>query len=68
MQEADLQAAARVLARLSLLMHRFPQIIEMDLNPVSLDDQGKGQHGFGRSVAYVGSGLPPKYRTGKPED
>ncbi len=42
MREVDLEAAARILVRVSLLMDRFPQIREMDLNPVSLDDAGKG--------------------------
>jgi acetyltransferase len=42
MREADLKAAARILAQVSLLMHHFPQIREMDLNPVSLDDEGRG--------------------------
>lgn len=39
--EADLGSAARILVRISLLMDRFPQIREIDLNPVSLDDEGK---------------------------
>ncbi len=42
MREADLEAAARILVQVSLLVHHFPQILEMDLNPVSLDDEGKG--------------------------
>jgi acetyltransferase len=42
MKEADLQAAARILVQVSLLMHHFPQISEMDLNPLSLNDAGKG--------------------------
>ena len=42
MREADLDAAARILAQVSMLMYRFPRIREMDLNPVSLDDDGKG--------------------------
>ncbi len=42
MREADLKAAARILVQVSLLMHHFPKIREMDLNPVSLDDEGKG--------------------------
>jgi acetyltransferase len=42
MREADLEAAARILVQVSLLMHHFPQIREMDLNPVSLDNEGKG--------------------------
>ncbi len=42
MREADLQAAARILAQVSMLMSRFPQIREIDLNPVSLNDEGKG--------------------------
>jgi len=42
MPEADLKAAARILVQVSLLMHHFPQIREMDLNPVSLDDEGRG--------------------------
>jgi acetate---CoA ligase (ADP-forming) len=42
MHEADLKAAARILVQVSLLMRHFPQIREMDLNPVSLDDEGKG--------------------------
>jgi acetate---CoA ligase (ADP-forming) len=42
MHEADLESAARILVQVSLLMHHFPQIQELDLNPVSLDDEGKG--------------------------
>ncbi|MGA3115410.1 MAG: acetate--CoA ligase family protein [Syntrophobacteraceae bacterium] len=42
MREADLHAAADILVKVSLLMHHFPQIREMDLNPVSLNDGGKG--------------------------
>ncbi|MGA3116856.1 MAG: acetate--CoA ligase family protein [Syntrophobacteraceae bacterium] len=42
MPEADLKAAARILVQVSLLMHHFPQIREMDLNPVSLGDEGSG--------------------------
>jgi acyl-CoA synthetase (NDP forming) len=42
MREADLEAAAHILVQVSLLMHHFPQIREMDLNPVSLDDEGMG--------------------------
>ncbi len=42
MREADLEAAARILVEVSLLMDHFPQIREMDLNPVCLDDEGKG--------------------------
>ncbi len=42
MHEADLDAAARILVQVSLLMHHFPQIQELDLNPVSLNDDGKG--------------------------
>jgi acetyl-CoA synthetase (ADP-forming) len=42
MPEADIEAAARILAQVSLLMHHFPRIGELDLNPVSLNDDGKG--------------------------
>ncbi len=42
MREADLRAAARILSRVSVLMSRFPQIRELDLNPVSLNDDGEG--------------------------
>jgi acyl-CoA synthetase (NDP forming) len=42
MREADLQTTAEILVKVSLLMHHFPQISEMDLNPVSLNDDGKG--------------------------
>ena len=42
MPEADLKAAARILVQVSLLMHRFPQIREMDLNPVALTMKGRG--------------------------
>ena len=42
MGEADIQAAAKILVQVSMLMHYFPQIREMDLNPVSLNDDGKG--------------------------
>jgi len=42
MPEADVEAAARILVRLSLLMHRLPEIAELDLNPVALSDDGYG--------------------------
>ncbi len=42
MQAADLESAADILVRVSRLMHHFPQIQELDLNPVSLDDNGRG--------------------------
>ncbi len=42
MGEADSDAAARILVRVSRLMHCFPRIGELDLNPVSLNDDGKG--------------------------
>jgi len=42
MQAADLNAVARMMVKISLLMNDFPQIQEMDLNPVSLDNGGKG--------------------------
>jgi acetyltransferase len=42
MPEADIEAAARILAQVSQLMHRFPRIGELDLNPVSLHDDGNG--------------------------
>ncbi|MGC8491727.1 MAG: acetate--CoA ligase family protein [Syntrophobacteraceae bacterium] len=42
MREADRKAAARILSQLSVLMSRFPQIREIDLNPVSLLDAGEG--------------------------
>ena len=42
MAAADLESAARVLVQVSWLMHHFPQIQELDLNPVSLDDDGNG--------------------------
>lgn len=42
MREADLEAAGQILTRVSLLMYHFPQIREMDLNPVGLNDDGKG--------------------------
>jgi acetyltransferase len=42
MREADLPAAARILAQVSALLSRFPRIREIDLNPVSLSDSGEG--------------------------
>jgi acetyltransferase len=42
MREANLDLAARILVQVSLLMHHFPRIQELDLNPVSLDDAGEG--------------------------
>ncbi|MHC1743229.1 MAG: acetate--CoA ligase family protein [Syntrophobacteraceae bacterium] len=42
MEEADLNAAAHMLVQVSRLMHYFPRIQELDLNPVALDDEGKG--------------------------
>jgi acetyltransferase len=42
MPKADIEAASRILENVSKLMHQFPQISELDLNPVSLNDDGKG--------------------------
>ncbi|MDR3567668.1 MAG: acetate--CoA ligase family protein [Syntrophobacteraceae bacterium] len=42
MREADLEAAAGILSKISLLISRFPQIREIDINPVSLGDSGEG--------------------------
>jgi acyl-CoA synthetase (NDP forming) len=42
MREADIETAARILVQISQLMHRFPQIAELDLNPVTLNDDGNG--------------------------
>ncbi|MGC9194308.1 MAG: acetate--CoA ligase family protein [Syntrophobacteraceae bacterium] len=42
MKEADIKAAARILSQVSMLISRFPQIREIDLNPVSLGDEGEG--------------------------
>ncbi len=42
MHAADLEAAARIISQVSHLMSSFPQIREMDLNPVSLNDDGVG--------------------------
>lgn len=42
MPAADLAAAATILADISRLMYHFPQIDELDLNPVSLHDSGTG--------------------------
>ncbi len=42
MEAADLPAAAGILERVSLLIHHFPVIQELDLNPVALDDAGSG--------------------------
>ena len=42
MREADIETAARILMEVSRLMHRFPRICELDLNPVSLNDDGTG--------------------------
>ncbi|MHC1727819.1 MAG: acetate--CoA ligase family protein [Syntrophobacteraceae bacterium] len=42
MHETDLQAAGRILVKVSLLLHYFPQVQELDLNPVSIDDEKGG--------------------------
>ncbi len=42
MSRADMGIAAKVLERISGLVHRFPQIREVDVNPLSLDDRGAG--------------------------
>ncbi|MCK8601177.1 acetate--CoA ligase family protein [Desulfoferrobacter suflitae] len=42
MHQADLDGAARILVTISQLMHQVPFLSELDLNPVSLDDAGKG--------------------------
>jgi succinyl-CoA synthetase beta subunit len=40
MKEADLQLTAEIIARVSKLIHGFPQIREIDINPVSIDGDG----------------------------
>jgi acetate---CoA ligase (ADP-forming) len=40
MQEADLQLTAEIIVRVSRLIHGFPQILEIDINPVSVDGEG----------------------------
>lgn len=42
MPKADLETAAVILANISRLMQKFPQIRELDLNPVSFHDSGVG--------------------------
>ncbi len=42
MRKADIEAAARIVATVSLVMHHFPEISELDLNPVGLNDDGVG--------------------------
>lgn len=42
MEKADLESAAQILVKVSLLMHHFPRVKELDINPVNLDDDGKG--------------------------
>ena len=49
--------------QVSLLMHHFPQIREMDLNPVSLDDEGKGAVALDARVLIVSVACPGR-RTG----
>ena len=41
MHGIDLTSIAHVLVQVSLLIHHFPQIMEIDLNPVSFDHEGK---------------------------
>jgi acyl-CoA synthetase (NDP forming) len=53
MPEADIEAAAAILAQVSQLMHRFPQILEMDLNPVSLNNKGRGAVALDARVMIV---------------
>ncbi len=40
MSEAPIDAIAEVAARISSLMDRFPQIAELDINPLSIEDDG----------------------------
>ncbi len=42
MQEADIEAAGRALVLISELMHHFPQVGEVDINPICLHDKGNG--------------------------
>jgi acetate---CoA ligase (ADP-forming) len=42
MEPADLEAVGRTLVQVSRLMDRFPRITELDINPLSLDDKGRG--------------------------
>jgi acetyltransferase len=41
LQAADLDMVSRIIAKASRLMAMFPEIEEMDLNPVSISDDGK---------------------------
>jgi acetate---CoA ligase (ADP-forming) len=40
MKEADLQLTAEIIVQVSKLIHNFPQIREIDINPLSLDGDG----------------------------
>ena len=39
---ADLEATAETLLRLSQLVTDFPEIVEMDINPLMVYEQGQG--------------------------
>jgi hypothetical protein len=41
MKEADLRSVAEVIVQLSKLIHGFPQVRGMDINPMSMDDERK---------------------------
>lgn len=42
MQPADQQPVIRAMVQVSQLLARFPEIMEIDINPILLDDQGDG--------------------------
>jgi acetyltransferase len=42
---ADLDAAAETLLRLSQLVTDFPEIVEMDINPLMVFEKGRGAMG-----------------------
>jgi succinyl-CoA synthetase beta subunit len=39
MKEADLRSVAEVIVQVSKLIHGFPQVREIDINPMSMDGE-----------------------------
>ena len=51
-KKADIEAIARCLERLSQLALNFPQILELDINPLMVDEPGRGAVAVDCRIAF----------------
>jgi acyl-CoA synthetase (NDP forming) len=56
---ADVDAMAECLGRLSQLVTDFPEIAELDVNPLIVHEQGKGAHVADARVVLSAAAPPP---------